>query len=685
MIFQGVTKAEREAFELLPDDERQCEICKTTCFLSAVTCNCPSGLACLRHYKEICKCPPEKHVLKYRYTLDELPLMLRKLKVKAESFELWLTKVRNVLDPNNDTKITLSELQDLANEAETKKFPSSILLDRLNSAVLEAEKCVTVIQQLDINKIRTRTRNNTDQTKYKLTIEELDMFVQEIDNLCCTIIEGNSVRELQRMGKAFIETANSLLKQSIKTVKEHELQSAIDDGSSLCIELPQIKQLKDRLQQVIFYNNCRIMRDSHDKLPLATVMKLLNEGMQVVPHTLLEKELGELHKIMTEVEEWEAQAKQCFDTGTQHQIPEIEELLTRAENIEGVLPSENSLRDALKKAKDWLHNVEVLQQNENYPYFHTLEAVVNRGKNIPFQLKELKRMEMHLTDARAWKERTSRTFLKKYSSFSLMDALSPRNEAVMLPNKYKKRHTDDHVFEKFTEDMGPLQMVVAFKTAEEKEMREMQELRKTNLAKHPETDTFCTCKRKFCGIMYNCQLCKDWFHSTCVPLPKNLIRSSKTNAAKAKELDRDVKYMCTSCCRSRRPRLETILQLLVSLQRLRIRLPEGEALQCLTERAMNWQDRARQALARDDVAAAIAKLSQLSVKIQDPEPETGKKNPKETKKHAKMKENRKGKKHQVVSQEISEHSSDNDENDQSVHERTKKHDEDADMTPVSSM
>lgn len=597
--------------------------------------------------------------------------MLRKLKVKAESFEIWLTKVRNVLDPNAESKITLSELQDLANEAETKKFPSSVLLDRLNSAVLEAEKCVTVIQQLDINKIRTRTRNNTDQTKYKLTIEELDMFVQEIDNLCCTIIEGNSVRELQRMGKAFIETAVTLSKQSIKTVKEHELQSAIDDGSSLCIELPQIKALKARLKQVAFYNNCRNLRDSHDKLPFATVTKLFNEGMQCMPHTLLEKELGELHKIMTDVESWEQQAKRCFDTGTQYHVPEIEALLSRADSIGGILPSENSLRDALKKAKDWLNTVEILQQNENYPYFHTLEDVVNRGKNIPFQLKELKRMEMHLTDARAWKERTSRTFLKKYSSFSLMDALSPRNEAVMLPAKYKKRHSDDIIFERFTEDMGPLQMVVAFKTAEEKEMREMQELRSTNLAKNPETDNYCTCKRKFCGIMYNCQLCKDWFHSTCVPLPKNLIRSSKQNAAKAKELDRDVKYLCTSCCRSRRPRLETILQLLVSLQRLRIRLPEGEALQCLTERAMNWQDRARQALAREDVAAAIAKLSQLSQKMQDQAASSEKAVAKETKRLAKLRENRKNKRLNLT-QELSEHSSDNDENDQSTQDKKKK-------------
>lgn len=49
------------------------------------------------------------------------------------------------------------------------------------------------------------------------------------------------------------------------------------------------------------------------------------------------------------------------------------------------------------------------------------------------------------------------------------------------------------------------------------------------------------------------------------------------------------RYLCVYCCRSRRPRLETILSLLVSLQKLPVRLPEGEALQCLTERAMNWQ------------------------------------------------------------------------------------------------
>ena len=40
---QGTVEAEREAFELLPDDERQCDECKTTCFLSSLTCPCSSS------------------------------------------------------------------------------------------------------------------------------------------------------------------------------------------------------------------------------------------------------------------------------------------------------------------------------------------------------------------------------------------------------------------------------------------------------------------------------------------------------------------------------------------------------------------------------------------------------------------------------------------------------------------
>lgn len=39
----GIVRREQTNFELLPDDERQCEYCKTTCFLSCVSCECSNG------------------------------------------------------------------------------------------------------------------------------------------------------------------------------------------------------------------------------------------------------------------------------------------------------------------------------------------------------------------------------------------------------------------------------------------------------------------------------------------------------------------------------------------------------------------------------------------------------------------------------------------------------------------
>jgi len=90
----GVTKSVRFKFELLPDDARVCFECLTTCFLSALTCDCEYNtdsvktssemkLACLRHKHKLCqRCLPEQHILLYRYTLDEIPLMLKRLATK---------------------------------------------------------------------------------------------------------------------------------------------------------------------------------------------------------------------------------------------------------------------------------------------------------------------------------------------------------------------------------------------------------------------------------------------------------------------------------------------------------------------------------------------------------------------------------------------------------------------------
>ena len=67
-------------------------------------------------------------------------------------------------------------------------------------------------------------------------------------------------------------------------------------------------------------------------------------------------------------------------------------------------------------------------------------------------------------------------------------------------------------------------------------------------------------------------------------------------------------FLCSTCFRSRRPSLATVLDLIVDLQKLTVSLPEGEALQCLAERAMAWQDKARSLLATQEVALVLEEV-----------------------------------------------------------------------------
>lgn len=170
--------------------------------------------------------------------------------------------------------------------------------------------------------------------------------------------------------------------------------------------------------------------------------------------------------------------------------------------------------------------------------------------------------------------------------------------------------------------------IVAFKEGEQKEKEGILQLRRTNSAKpsplaslttNSSTASICVCGQVPAGVgALQCDLCQDWFHGRCVTVPRLLSsqRSSLTSSPLLAWWEWDTKFLCPLCMRSRRPRLETILALLVALQRLPVRLPEGEALQCLTERAISWQGRARQVLASEEVTALLGRLAELRQRLQ---------------------------------------------------------------------
>lgn len=142
--------------------------------------------------------------------MEELQGLLVKLQEKVETFNNWTSKLRESLKREGEDRVgtapysfgfwhlftascsELSRLKELLNEAQSQRFPDTELVTSLREAVETAEKCAVVAQQLISSKVRTRTRLQ-GEAKCCLTLEELQLFVQQLKKLPCKLPDSELI------------------------------------------------------------------------------------------------------------------------------------------------------------------------------------------------------------------------------------------------------------------------------------------------------------------------------------------------------------------------------------------------------------------------------------------------------------------------------------------------------------
>uniref|UniRef100_A0A8C2GUX3 [histone H3]-trimethyl-L-lysine(4) demethylase n=1 Tax=Cyprinus carpio TaxID=7962 RepID=A0A8C2GUX3_CYPCA len=585
----GVWHSHQVDYDLLPDEERQCAKCRTTCYLSAITCPCsPDQLVCLHHIEDLCSCPARSYTLNYKYTLAELKPLFQGLTARAESYEDWASKVNKILKADQDNK----KLRSLVVEAEKKSYPETDLLSHLRQVIQNADRCTSMAQQLLNGKRQTRYRSGGGKSQNQLTVEELRSFVNQLYDLPCTIRQAPFLKALLNRVEQFQQQSSDLLAEDMPG--SSALQSLLDEGAGMDVELPQLAVLRQRLEQARWVEAVQEASDQPADLSLDCMRRLIDQGVGLTPHACVERTMARLQELLTVCEHWEEKAHNMLTARPRHSIETLEAAIQEVDSIPAYLPSCLQLKDCVNRAKEWIMEADALQAGGRIPGLAALSELVSRARSVPVMLEPLSRLESLISEVQAWKESAAKTFLLRNSSHSLLEVLCPRCENGPQKSKSKKAKDVsvpckkvevklDSLFDvekALSTSKDTVSAMATLSEVHQKELESLSMLRTSNESKFQSSPsclapTVCLCHTVPAGPMLQCELCRDAYHSGCVP--------------GFKDIQIGLPWLCPLCKRSEKPPLDKVLPLLASLQRIRVRLPEGDALRYVIERTVRWQ------------------------------------------------------------------------------------------------
>ncbi|XP_014249418.1 lysine-specific demethylase lid-like [Cimex lectularius] len=590
----GVCEAEREAYELVPDDGRQCYCCKTTCFLSAVTCKCSTDkLVCLHHFDSLCDCPPKNHILRYRYTMDELPAMLQKLKEKAEIFEVWIKKAKRILNHEMCRSIDLNGLKALLTEAKDRQFPDSELLHSLINAVQEAEKCSNIAQRLNSNKERVRTRICPEK---KMTVDELTLFIKEVNNLVCKIEQGDSLNSWLHQALHFQKHASLLL--SMDSVLLEQLKTAKQEGISLNLEFEELDLINKEIEIRSWIEKADAMLVFDQDTETSDLSDMIKNGISLLKtniHSMkhqqtLEDCISKLQILLRLAEKWESKAKHLLNAKSEDKLYEFENHLIDGKYIPVKLYSHSKLANAIALTKAWYKDVESICEVNMISNKNELQHLIERAASLPININ-VDKLKNNLVFRDKWIAEVCKAFLKNGDQ-ELIEVLFPRIRNLLQD---EKQFTTSWSKDFSLCDIPSLKtewFTSFYKKATARELSNLKSLRIKNkqvMMNSKDVSRHCFCKSKKKGALVKCILCSITSHEICVSKNWKCKDNMKSNYL-------IMNYICQDCERSKRPPLNVIKSLIADLQNTNIKFPEGEALKLLMERIKAYKTKVEKVL-----------------------------------------------------------------------------------------
>ncbi|TDL29675.1 hypothetical protein BD410DRAFT_736763 [Rickenella mellea] len=277
------------------EDQYQCAICKSFCYLSQVVCVCPKAVAakvaCLDHAQLLCDCPMSQRTLRLRISDDELLNTQCMITSRAAVPGNWQAKLRRVL--SESARPPLRSLRALLAEGDRINYPLPEL-PTLRKCVTRANEWVDTANSFTTRKqSRKRSRRSgfrgvaaagdstddlTDRPERGLA--DLYALFTEVGRLGFDTPEIGLLKNLAAQAEE-VKARAAVLLESVptdgdRTVFLQDCEALIAHGSSLNVHLDELYQVEDIVLQEQLIKDLKDIDDS--ALTLDEVRHLLTRA-----------------------------------------------------------------------------------------------------------------------------------------------------------------------------------------------------------------------------------------------------------------------------------------------------------------------------------------------------------------------------------------------------------------------
>lgn len=400
LLDKGVKSARRVNFELYSDDERTCDYCKTTCFMSALMCSCQQErIVCLDHYEHLCpvstangkvsQSQAHKLTILFRYEMHELCLMYNKLKQKTDEYFVWCNKVKNLLGINDDPDLEIIETDSTYNkpnfkiflklyqEAKEKQYPAKIFMfnkikinlfkeleDELNRAVNVGKLCKKYLnafktgEKMDSEDDEIIFVKETSIKTNKPYLNDLKQLLDDMNSLKCDLDEADVFRTLvnesveyeTKIKKMIVEWNLDKLAELTKTVEYLE-RIEIEFPPSL---LHQIRTMHkqalwlDKVKKIEPNTSINVLQSLLDEFVSESLMSKFGDKKCEI----IQKNFVDLQELVCVTQTCDEKAKKMINNANKR-LEDMEMLLKDCQNIPIRMENVNKLEELVRKAQLW--------------------------------------------------------------------------------------------------------------------------------------------------------------------------------------------------------------------------------------------------------------------------------------------------------------------------------------------